>query len=589
MRGRWPIRLPAAPGRRATWLTICLGVALCLPGLSAGWLADDYVHVAALDGRLPDHGQGLDLFNFADGNPAHLATRIDHGPYPWWTAPDLRLRFFRPLSSLLLHLDHALDSGNAVWSHAHSLLWFGLCLGAVATLLGRALGGRLAVLAAVLYAVDDAHWMPAVWLANRNALVATAPALWGLCAWLRWREDGWRPGAWLWPVGLAVGLAGGETALGVVALMAAYEAVAWRKTPGRWRGWLPTAGVLLAWAVPYKLLHFGAQGSGAYLDPLATPLAFAAQAPGRVLALIGAMGLGVPVDVWAASPHLGLPLALCGVVALGVFAALWRRLGDGLASRELRGLAWLSVGGALALLPAAATFPANRLLTVPSIAGAAWVAWALLRIGTLGPRAVATGWPRVAGVWLTGMHLVVAPLMLVIATGGIGVVSRAAERSIIGPTTTALGGRIAVLPLAPDPFVGVYPLPIMLARNAIRPERWWCLSMTRADHAMVRTGARTLQLSSLGEPMLTSVGEQLLRSPRSRFAVGDTVRTAGYQATVLALREGMPQSVRFDFARDLDDPLYAWLQWTAQGLRPLAVPRVGATVTLTRHPGVLGF
>src|SRR5438105_3645185 len=48
------------------------------------------------------------------------------------------------------------------------------------------------------------------------------PALW---LHDRWRRDQWRPGAWLAPAVLALGLAGGESALGVVAYLAAHALV----------------------------------------------------------------------------------------------------------------------------------------------------------------------------------------------------------------------------------------------------------------------------------------------------------------------------------------------------------------------------
>ncbi len=61
------------------------------------------------------------------------------------------------------------------------------------------------------------------WLANRNALVSTTAALLGLVMHLEWREAR-RPWALaLSLVGFAVGLAAGETALGVLAYLLAYE------------------------------------------------------------------------------------------------------------------------------------------------------------------------------------------------------------------------------------------------------------------------------------------------------------------------------------------------------------------------------
>src|SRR5262249_42881788 len=147
--------------------------------------------------------------------PGAIHGLVQRGPYPWWTLPELKLAFWRPLSSALETLDHHLFGRNAVGYHVHSVVWYLALVAICGALLRRALQGALGVLALLLFAVDDAHILPAGWIANRNALVAVAPALAGLWAHLEWREAG---RAWARPlslVGLALGLTGGEAALGV--------------------------------------------------------------------------------------------------------------------------------------------------------------------------------------------------------------------------------------------------------------------------------------------------------------------------------------------------------------------------------------
>ena len=45
-------------------------------------------------------GTPSDLFRFAGGDVEHLRRMMDQGPYPWWTLPELKLVFWRPLSGL---------------------------------------------------------------------------------------------------------------------------------------------------------------------------------------------------------------------------------------------------------------------------------------------------------------------------------------------------------------------------------------------------------------------------------------------------------------------------------------------------------
>src|SRR6185369_5071046 len=93
---------------------------------------------------------------------------------PWWSAPDLKLAFCRPLSALSLWLDYRLFPNSPALMHAESLLWFAALLGVVTFLYRRLLAPAwVAGLAALLYAVDPGHAVPVAWLANRNAVFAT--------------------------------------------------------------------------------------------------------------------------------------------------------------------------------------------------------------------------------------------------------------------------------------------------------------------------------------------------------------------------------------------------------------------------------
>ncbi len=205
-------------GVRLRWVLLA-GTLVSLPALRLGFVIDDYFHVWLLErGGLP---AALELFTFSDGDPIANALRREEGPYPWWTLDDLRLRFLRPLSGITHWLDHRVF-GRTTWPmHLHSIAWHLGLVAVAAAVFRRLLPVGVAGLAALLFAVDDAHALPVMWLANRNALVALVPGFAGLLAHLPWREHGWTPGAWLVPPLLALGLAAGEPALGAFAYLGA--------------------------------------------------------------------------------------------------------------------------------------------------------------------------------------------------------------------------------------------------------------------------------------------------------------------------------------------------------------------------------
>jgi hypothetical protein len=248
--------------RRAAMLAVSVATLLALPSLCIGVFMDDYAHLAILEGY-PMVGKPFDLFTFAPGDAERLRPFMERGPFPWWTYPEARFSFFRPLSSALAVFDHAVFGRHFVWWHVHSILWYAVTVFAAGLVLRRALPAPTAAAALLLFAIDDVHWMPAAWLANRNSLVSAAPSLLGLYAHLRWRQDGWRPGLVLSLAGYGAGLLGGETALAAPAYALAYEACA---GPGvarqRVRAIMPAALLVFVYLLLYKFYGYGASGSG---------------------------------------------------------------------------------------------------------------------------------------------------------------------------------------------------------------------------------------------------------------------------------------------------------------------------------------
>lgn len=200
--------------RRLRLMVPALAVALTLPSLWAGWIADDHHHrfrivkSAVFERTFPEKSNGLmDLFVFADGDPAHNLRAMDMGFWPWWTFEGIRASFFRPLVAATHWLDYRCWPEHPRVMHAQSLLWFGGLIWAVTTLFRRIIGPTwVAGLAAMLYAVDDARALPAGWLANRNALLAALLGVLALIAHDRWRRDGWRVGAVVGPFLLVLSL-----------------------------------------------------------------------------------------------------------------------------------------------------------------------------------------------------------------------------------------------------------------------------------------------------------------------------------------------------------------------------------------------
>jgi len=242
-------RLPVAAG--------ALAAVLLLPALWGGFQLDDHLQRFRLLG-LGD--PAIRLFVFYDGDVAANRVQMEEGTLPWWASPDLRHANFRYLSVLSMQLDYLLWPDSPALMHLHSLVWLGLCVGVAAALYRRLFGredpGALwaAGLAALLYALDDAHSLPAAYIANRNALLATFFGLLCLECHARWRDDGWRAGGVLAPCCLALSLLSAELGVSTLALLGAWVLVLDR---GSWRerllSLLPQAGVAFGWFLAYRI------------------------------------------------------------------------------------------------------------------------------------------------------------------------------------------------------------------------------------------------------------------------------------------------------------------------------------------------
>jgi len=212
--------------RQMPWMMALLAMLFVLPSLRIGWQMDDNFHRLILLGKTPPNGEKLsplNLFSFLNGDPVKNHTLMDNGFLPWWTLKDIRIRFFRPLTIFTHWLDYRLWPDNAALMHLQSLLWYGALIAAASFFYRRMLGvGWMAGLAAFFYAFDYSHGMPAGWLANRNAVIATFFGVLTLILHDRWRRDDWRPARALAPLSFLLALLSAEFGVGAAAYLFAY-------------------------------------------------------------------------------------------------------------------------------------------------------------------------------------------------------------------------------------------------------------------------------------------------------------------------------------------------------------------------------
>jgi hypothetical protein len=585
---------------RTALAVVTLGVALVLPSLWAGFFADDYLQIGQLEGWSANPVSPLDLYSFVPRDRARVAALVDLGA-PYFLAPNLELRFLRPLSSALMALDHAMWGRRPLPYHVHTLLWYAALLAVVGAIYRRAAPRSLALLAFLIFCLDDGHALSVTFIAARYAVISCALVWLGLGAHLRWRIHGWRPGAWLAPLLGALGLAAGEMALGALAYLVAWELC--ERRPGWRRALAPTALLVAGYFVVYRLVGGGAHASGAYLDPFGAPLGFLAELPARLALLFGNLILRTPIDSAFFNDRLRAPLIAIGIAAAAV-VALWlpgalRRLPPDEAAR----VRWLGLGAVGALVAGTPGTLGDRLLFAAGLGGSIVVAallrdaWQLFRARRARLLAaialVSLGLPNlvIAAVALPGKTVFFAKMFDSYRRLG-----RQAE--IAAPVPA----RVVVVALD-----DLFPLQLLAVRAfeqgrtpaELRPIArgeggslagpdslgelgGGVLSMAAAAHRLRRTAADTLELSTPDGTLLDGAWPSVFRAGSVPLPRGSVVRTAYMTATVLDDRAGRATRVSFQFTRPLDDPSLVFLVFRDGGLRRLALPPVGGELALPR-------
>ena len=500
----------------------------------------------------------------------------------------LSLRFLRPLSSGTLALD-AWAFGSGIWPvRLHSLLWLLGVLAVASALHARLLPPRIARLATIVYAVAGAHAMPVLWTAARHTLVTAALALAAFYLHVRGRIDPWAPGRVLAPLAFAAALLGGETALGMLALLVAWEAVD-RRPPilELARRLSPFLLIAACYLTFYVVAGYGAHGSGGYaaLGPTAATLTFALR---HWLILLAELAAATPSDPsGAASDAMQWVAAAWGVVTVGLVWMMVRIIRPWMDARDMSALRWMTLAAAAAAAPGALAPIGGRVLTIALLPASGVAALLMAR----GVAALRTGAITGARKWLVGTaiaglalgHLVLGPIVRVAAGAELTRIGR--EQYRVAASIPRCGSALAILAAA-DPTVSTYaPAMLLLDRRPLHDVR--TLSMAPVDHLVERLSATSFDLIALRDGTEPSLWERLYRvKPMAR---GDRVFLPSFDATVLDAPQGWPTRVRFEFRAPLESGGVCFLQWWNGQLEQVRLPPAGGTAAVPHQPGPMGW
>jgi len=507
------------------------------------------------------------------------------GAYPWWVSRDWKVRFFRPLTSVTLWLDHALYGGWAAGYHLSSYAWYaGVLLLAYRLYGALGLSPRKALMALVLLVSSTAALFPVGWPANRSSLLDAFFTLGAILVLARHQR--WGPGLAL---AAAIALAcfaclakeSGVAAFAVIALYLQWQRrVTGGAALGRWanRGTMLSLAAAAGYMVGLTAFGYGAN-TVFYPTPWGSPLAFL----GRLLILVPVGGLALisplPVDGIFVVPRIGPYVATAALIVLLPVAWVIGRQ-----RRQLPASGFLAGWAFLTLLPQAGAPPSGRLLLVPSIASSALLAlflsWALSRrqerTPGRGPRAVAL----ILGVSAGPL----SAIAVVIGGFQVAVIADDCRRVLLtaGVGPPSLGRREVFMLQSPIGLLGLTPQTLWNVESDDRNLRLWVVHAGRRALRWSRPDERTFVLKSMDGPFLTTLFESIFLADEGSPSPDTVWRTPLFTVEAAAVDEGGLRSFRVRLPESLDEPRYRFLICQEGALTAQRPPGVGSSRLIPR-------
>lgn len=576
---------------RAPYLSIALlGMIVAAPALSVGLQADDYKF---RDYFLTAEKENTPWYRTTNPRYYHTGVMVDgnaetttflrtHSLLPWWTWPKMRVAFLRAMPFLTWVLDYSLWP-NAIWlMHLHSLVWYGIACFLAGRLFRRFCNDRtVAVLMALLYAIDDLHALPVGWISNRGGLIAVCFACIALLAHDSWRRHGSKLGAWIAPFAVLLTVLSAELGVCVLAYFVAYAFSFDRaKFISRMASILPSVLVVAVWRIVYSGLGYGAYASGFYIDPARQPLTFLLEWPQRH-AIYAAFQFGfsnwVLYDLFE---FVGkqLPYLVPLIIGCGVLYLMIKR-----SSRDPEIRFW-AIALILAPIPLSSALPTGQTMVISGLSGSALVAHLIVSAyrwwpaRPLGRRIVVGG---VAGL-AVAINLVLSPVALAFGTYLVGrtyVYLGFSPAAVLGVDTDYKDHELVIVH-APDAVHGAMIQHERGVRHMPLFKAAWILGSGTQDVEVKRIDDHTLELTASGGYLADPLASHF-RGPGHPFRSGEVIALNGITVTVVEITiDGRPLVVRFRFDAPLTDPRFRYVAWDGHDYALFDLPPPGQTVFL---------
>lgn len=568
---------------RLAALILC-GLVLHIPTLNMGFFADDYTHQLVLRG-LADHPtlRYWSLYDFGV-TPRPGDSTFESGAFPWWSSDDWKGRFFRPLTSMTLWLDHEMFGEWALGYHLTSFVWYVVLL-ILTYMLYKSLGlsEAAALVALLIFAAMDSSLLPVGWPANRNSLLDSVFLVAAILILSRFSGGGrWMALSAAVFLGVLACLSK-ESGIAAFVLIVVYlhglrrSSAAMASARWVWTGTLVCVALAFAHLTLFVSAGFGTNTTF-YPMPWQHPYAYAERLfTLSAIAPVSFIGM-FPTDLLSLQPQFGLPAALlCLIPGAVLCRTIWKYVKD--FPSTWFWIVWIVV----TLLPQGAPPTSDRQLFQASIGAAALLGLFLTRAwDRRAAEPIARPRKFLPALIAVGVF-VVSPLSLLFAGASVRFLAAQSRESLLAAELgdPALGRREIFLLQAPNDLVTALALAVWAVERGEVNVRAWPMQLGGRPLRWTRIDERTFDLETLGKPFLTRMFENVFLTSNDPPPVARTWQTALF--AVEAMDSGPAGFMRFRVRcpAALENPRYRFLSVDHHGkLAPLNPPALGRTLDI---------
>ncbi|KPJ61732.1 MAG: hypothetical protein AMJ42_01060 [Deltaproteobacteria bacterium DG_8] len=136
----------------------------------SGFMFDDYAQQEMLK-RIKNNQREMNMFNFIT-TQEEVREYIEMTVIPWWTSPNWRVKYFRPVATFSHLIDYSLWGSNPIPYHINNVIWYAMLV-VLLYLLYRSFcnHGAMAFCGALVFALEPCHYLTVRWPASRNDII----------------------------------------------------------------------------------------------------------------------------------------------------------------------------------------------------------------------------------------------------------------------------------------------------------------------------------------------------------------------------------------------------------------------------------